>query len=907
MILSIFSIPVNLAVGQSSGLDLYLAITPSHIERQSGTHNIGYVSLINKQGISVSDTQNTEIFLSSSDPQIATVPKMITLDAGSKFVQFPVTTSGQSGQTVITASIGEFSSSQKLDVGFVNKDIRPGTSLEIVIPSEKMLINSVMPFSVYLKSPDGKFQKAYNDIKIDLEYNDDLVAPDSGSITIKEGSYYALGVLRTKQMTGNGFLHASNTQLDLDSAVSVNVSSTTPSSIQVHVFPKLVTFGADRELDIFISLLDASGNPAIAPDDVELQLISTNKDVTKELDKIIKEEKPMIKKGQFGYHLSHKFDLLSKLENFMQIGAHAKNYGVSKDYFSIVGTTYTPSSEKFTDAEFQLRSLYGDDNVQKNVGVGYDFEVALFGPVSIPPDTESVIGFQTVVLEDNEDDKKTIKCTKTVNVGNQTQTIQSTCPNPDFYEVETDYETCVGKKTNVDIIEGTTETNDLDCKKPILDVDNLPDGYAYPIQSNLSYEKIGRIQDTVSLTTSNSDVIKSVTSRLENSQSSGYAIIKSGSKSGESNIAISISGIGTQTLPVSVIDPLGHNTTKIFSPLGNDKILLDQNGQAEILLIPLDFSDRPKNQIDKISYLLTPSNSILEIKSGESFSTNKIKAEPSPVDNTTEFALSQVGTKLTQATDSKQNFVIISNTGISLTLPNPRLATQENYNLASVQLTDIEGNPVVATSDLPIQIKSSDEKIIKISNQVIIPAGFSYGFFGIDTMDIQGIAKITANGKGLSSTSIDVGTLPSESRLGISLDSIPESLLKKTPTKIKFSVFDSNQKSIEGANVEIYSSDEVEIKDQNIMTDEKGEGTIEITPKSDKSIALSLMVTKEGYLGSSKQLVLDVDKVPGISVSDFQFESWMLYLVIVAIAIVGIFVFLFFRKTKEVVNWEEDI
>ena len=157
------------------------------------------------------------------------------------------------------------------------------------------------------------------------------------------------------------------------------------------------------------------------------------------------------------------------------------------------------------------------------------------------------------------------------------------------------------------------------------------------------------------------------------------------------------------------------------------------------------------------------------------------------------------------------------------------------------------------------------------------------------------------------SSSIDVGTIPSESRLGISLDSLPESLTLRTPSKIKFSVFDSNQKSVDKANVEVYSSGDVEIKPRNILTNNDGEGSVEITPKSDKSITISIIATKEGYLDSTKEIVLDVKKSPGMSLSDFQFEFWMLYVIIAAVLILGVFVFLFFRKTKEVVNWEEDI
>ena len=417
-----------------SGLDLYLAITPSNIERTAASHNIGYVSLINKQGISVSSQQSIDVYLSSSNKEIATVPEKVTIESGSKFKQFPVVTSGKRGDVIITATFGKLSSSSKLAVGIIRDDLLPGTSLEIRIPSKEMLINTEMPFSIYLKTPDGKIQRALKDITLDLSYDDNLITTESHTITIKEGDNYAWGILSSKGVSGKGYLQAKNAELDLDSATHVNVSSNFGTKIDVDVFPKVVTSGNDRQIDIFVSIIDDAGNPTVASEDVYLTLFSNRDFIGTQLEKITKDEKPMIKKGQFGYHLSHKFDLLKTLDNFIEIGANAKNYGVKYDYFSIAGTTYTTDSDKFTDAQVKISSLYGDVKFDEDTGFGYDFEVVLFGPKSIPPGVESIVGIETAVLEVDVDDKDLVDCT--VDVINATGAVvdqtQTQCPNPNF-------------------------------------------------------------------------------------------------------------------------------------------------------------------------------------------------------------------------------------------------------------------------------------------------------------------------------------------------------------------------------------------------------------------------------------------------------------------------------------------
>ena len=896
---------------------MHLSLAPSNIERTVGDHKVGYVSLINKNGISVSSGRDVEVELTSSNPEIASVPSTVKISGNSAFAQFEVNTTGQRGQTMITAKLGDVMSSQKLSVGFINENMDPDVALGMAIPTSTMHINSKMPFTVFLKNPDGKFQRATKDIKIDLQYDENIAVPDDKSITIREGQYYAWGTLTSGEVTGNGFLHATQKELDLDSVKNIKVTSTRPTSIMVEVFPKLVNVDAERQIDVFVSLLDSEGNPAVAPNDIDLTLFTNYKGtISDDLDKINLKEKPVIHKGQFGYHLSHKFNLVSVLANFIEIGANAKGFGLDKDTFSTVKATYTPDSERFTKTQPKVTNSV-DQTIPKNVGVGYDFEVLLYGPKVVPPGVDSLIGFQTGVIEDDADDPKTVTCTIKVTNSNGTTTESvSTCPNPDFYEVETDKEKCQGEKSNTQIAKGETQTTNTNtqtndqCNLPIQDVDNLHGGELYPIQNKLSYEKIGGIGDGISITSSNPEVLNvDGAGKLENTQSSGFANLKSGSNSGESVISVAIRGIGSQTYPIKVINSLEQKTTKLFSPF-DDTLVVNPDGLMDVFIVPLDSSDRPKKQIEDSSYLITPTNSVLDVKKDQFFSFAQIKSDSSLVGKNSPFVISQVGSRITQFTETKQNFSTNSTALTSILLPNPKMTINQNNNLGVVQLIDSAGNPVLATRDIAVRVDSSDQKVATVSYPAVIPSGKSYGFFGIDTMQVQGKSTLTATAKGIQSSALVINTSPSESSLGISFESLPDSIALNKPEEISFSVFDSNQKSIVGANVEIYSSDDVKIEPKDISTNSNGQGSFKVTQLSGNKLTLSVTASKEGYLDGTKQLVVDVigkNGKGGISLADFKYAAWMLYVFIAIAAIIGIFIFLFFRKTKEVEDWEEDI
>ncbi|MBI4010245.1 MAG: hypothetical protein HY361_03595, partial [Candidatus Aenigmarchaeota archaeon] len=267
MLTLLLIMPLQTASAQNldalSDYSIKLAISPSHVEEGSSEHSIGYLYVLSKNGIPITSSRDVSITLSSDDPLIASVPEKIILKANEEYASFDVTTGTLTGNTVITAILDSKTTFQEIQVGNTETHLPDDLILELNIPTNEMHVNSKMPFSVYLKTSDGFVIRAPFDIDVNLEYEKSLAIPNSDMLTIKKGEYYAWGTLETNEKVGNTFLRAIQTETNLDTAKSVKISSTLPTSLAIDVFPKLITAEVEKKLDIFVSVVDSDGNPTI--------------------------------------------------------------------------------------------------------------------------------------------------------------------------------------------------------------------------------------------------------------------------------------------------------------------------------------------------------------------------------------------------------------------------------------------------------------------------------------------------------------------------------------------------------------------------------------------------------------------------------------------------------------------
>jgi hypothetical protein len=317
----------NLQVASAVNLDnvsnysIYLSVSPSTIEENPTSNSFGYVYIVNKNGIPITSDKDVEITLKSDNEKIASVPEKIIFPANTSYAKFEIISTNP-GTTTITASLNDKIDFKDIVVGSEGNLLPDDAILELNLPTSNMHVNSEMPFSVYLRTPEGNVIRAPFDINIDLQYEKTLATPNTDKLTIKQGENYAWGTINTFEKIGNTFLQATQPETQLDSVKNISVSSTFPTQLEIRLYPELIPAETDRTLDIFVSLLDSDGNPTVAHRDIQLDFFSDEQDyVGEDLDDTMEEIKTVIKKGEFGFHFRQNLDLIGLIKNNMIIGS----------------------------------------------------------------------------------------------------------------------------------------------------------------------------------------------------------------------------------------------------------------------------------------------------------------------------------------------------------------------------------------------------------------------------------------------------------------------------------------------------------------------------------------------------------------------------------------------------------
>jgi len=102
------------------------------------------------------------------------------------------------------------------------------------------------------------------------------------------------------------------------------------------VFPEQISADVNRNIDVFVSLVDSDGLPAVTPVDVKLELFSDEDAVGRNLDERMKKTNVVIKTGEFGYYFREKMNLAGFEGREIMIGVSSKDLGIALDQFKAV-------------------------------------------------------------------------------------------------------------------------------------------------------------------------------------------------------------------------------------------------------------------------------------------------------------------------------------------------------------------------------------------------------------------------------------------------------------------------------------------------------------------------------------------------------------------------------------------
>ena len=718
-----------MALGDDLMLDL--AFAPSVIEAGTASYSIGYVRLIsNSTGEPILAASDLEVGLLSADSSIAFVPSRVTIPAGNDYVRFNVEVGDLAGQTDISALYGNkkvVRTFKVVDAVSLVEDV----DLMINLPSDKMQINSRVPFSVYLES-NGNILQAPKDIAVQFEYESSLLRLDYAGVIIKKGSYYAINYVQTLEKSGNAFIKAeSNAGMDgqpIDTVTNVAISQTQPASLKVYVYPDKVGLN-EKTIDIFVGVVDAAGQPTLTSEDIKLDLFSSAYQLTG-----IDDTPAVIKKGEFGFYTRQYMNFYNN--QTVTVGASASGLGASTASFEVLDDSLSVSSPKSIDKA-----------------------VKVFTIPNMPSEADSVVIYQLNAIERDCDDigfSGSNPCDQDTNndgvVDLKDHHEIDDLADGELYPIES--ETIFSQSQgNLNIVSG----DNLAAK--VIQPGSIAAGSSYGTATITSGRQADAVDFSVSL--------------------ANFAV---GSNT------ISVTG-GLNPTQTRIFSPGGIESD------GNYRVLFDRSGFTDLFLLTFDSGGRPSNSDQGVKYLVKPVNELAEIQAGASFASMHISAESFkgniavPQNTSEEVSAVPVGVNSDSNLKTVSNMTMLFYTGTTskVLFPfNSTVAFSKPHQIGVVQIRDVYGNPVLASDEVTVKLSSSSLSRVLPTSEVTIPMGKSFANFDVSTFGRADNFTVYAKADGLQASSAILAPVVAElpaSFVGTSTFdiSVPTSVTVSTP------------------------------------------------------------------------------------------------------------------------------
>jgi len=506
-----------------------------------------------------------------------------------------------------------------------------------------------------------------------IDYEANLATPNTEKLIIKKGENYAWGTIQAYEKVGSTFIRAIQPEAQLDAIQNIAISSTFPTSLEIRVYPELIPAETDRDVDIFVSLLDSDGNPTVAHRDIPLDFFSDEQDyIGDDLDDTMEEAAMVIKKGEFGFHFTQDLDLIGLLKNNIIIGVTSPGFGVATDTFSTVGEAISVESRRVADVGILSsdRLITGTD----------DKIIQFFGPEQIPSNATAYFAYQMTIVENDVDDP--------IEVQAYISEIEGQFGD-DYDPDEGDDSTQVNLGTDDD-------ESEVSEKVQKFDIDYLDEDELYPIQAGQSYQTDGLIVLLNVVTSDESIITVSDPGRIKSTFSYGVAAITSTQKTGAASISTTLKGVGSSSFVTTVVNSLEQKSVKLFSPTGDDALLFERDGSFDLFLVALDGTKRPKTLDSDLKFLITPSNKLVEIQKGTTFSFATLQGDSFSLgsEEIINLKVAPIGEGARQELSSTQNFESQLSSQLTVLLPS------ENVNVENINPLNKQGVGVIQLLDL---------------------------------------------------------------------------------------------------------------------------------------------------------------------------------------------------------------
>ncbi len=282
---------VSITVEGPAPLKLTATVEPSQLSTSSS--GLLMIALTDESGNPARAPSPILVTLRSSNTSIATVPDSVTIPAGSIYTWVNFSSSAVPGTATITATSQGLDASSSVVTTFAPST---PTALKIfanpnpVLADDSQYANAVVIELVGANSqPAVASGSGYN---ISLASSSSAIGSVPSSIVIPAGQSYTVSYFQSTYASGSTTVTASATNL-LPASVSMSTYGPVPYQISLSVYGSSASSGSSSvsspstELPadggnypaLAVDLLDSSGAPAIAPDNIVIQLVSSQTNV----------------------------------------------------------------------------------------------------------------------------------------------------------------------------------------------------------------------------------------------------------------------------------------------------------------------------------------------------------------------------------------------------------------------------------------------------------------------------------------------------------------------------------------------------------------------------------------------------------------------------------------------------
>ena len=849
LFLIVILLPANIipvySQSSSNNLENYLvkiSLSPSHVDEHNFVHSVGYANLVNKNGIAVKAPQDIAIGLESDDPSIASVPSAITILKDHNYAIFNIHTGEKNGETIISSLFNDKIDYKTFQVGGIDDSMPDDVGLRINLPTHNMHVNSEMPFSVFLERSDGEIIRAPYDIEINLDYENSLLFPNDDQMIIKKGTYYAWGIISTHNEVGNGFLRATFDRLGIDTAENIEITSSLPVSLAIDIFPKQISADVIRTIDVFVSLVDSDGLPAVTPEDVKLKLFSNDERVGKKLDERMDQTDVVIKKGEFGYYFQEKINLLGYEGKKILVGASAEDLGIATGEFEAVKTL------NFNDPLAENKTL------------------SLFVPKQMPSNTTAVMVYQISAKAPGNE-----KCVETDSGSGVT-----TCPVQTNEEVH------------------PIELLDEGELYPVQTNENFnADGLLNKINIISNDNSLIRIKDAGSIDNAGSYGTAIISSGERIGPVTLAATLKGvGAGTVETEVVDVFKHVDTMIFSPTGPDKIVVDKNGYFDLF---LIALDGKQRPKILDTDTKYILDPVNEVLEIKQNHSFVNANFLSDSFNVAEGDSIEVSAVPIGIEAELNLEASSTFDSQVSSS-----------IEITIPFDNLDAKAGvpYN-GIVQLKDLLGNPSDASKDLKINLSLEGNKIVDIPEQITISKGTSYAIFPISSNGENGDANIFASIKGVIGSQTKISTTSNDPKLKIFAEGIENSLDIGKPVELTVFVDDENAQSVPGAAIKFVTEPGIIVSPADTRTDETGTAKVDVTANEGKLGSIQILASASGYSDGKESFDYTVNGSSANSLQ-LGLPDWVIYVGIAAVIGIVAVLLVFLKKPKIQTEEDED-